>query len=49
MEKEFANGNELFLSSKGALEYVIAGEGKPILGFHGNQGGYDQGLVYCKI
>ena len=33
----------------GPVEYVVVGEGKPILAIHGGGGGYDQGVVLYSL
>lgn len=35
-------------TSRGQVEYAIAGEGTPFLQFHGNPGGYDQSVAGAK-
>jgi 2-hydroxy-6-oxonona-2,4-dienedioate hydrolase len=39
--------SQIITSQFGALEYVIAGEGMPILVVHGTGGGFDQGLAFA--
>lgn len=41
-------GSEILKTDHGDIEYVVKGEGPPVLVLHGAGGGYDQGLLLGK-
>lgn len=44
-----AGQSELARTPQGAVEYVIEGEGPPVLVIHGAGGGFDQGLLLAEV
>src|SRR5687767_1315960 len=42
-------GSRLLHTKQGAIEYAIAGTGRPFLMLHGSGGGYEQGLLLSHI
>jgi len=44
--RRISGRSALIATSYGALEYAVAGEGRPLLMVHGTGGGFDQGLLF---
>lgn len=42
-------GSGLLRTEHGDIEYIVQGEGTPVLSLHGAGGGYDQGLWFGKL
>ncbi len=47
--RKIADSNSRVISGRfGALEYAVAGQGKPVLMIHGSGGGFDHGLFFAR-
>ncbi len=47
--ERFVGGSQYRRTAAGLIEYVVAGEGTPVLALHGSGGGYEQGLLFSHL